>query len=374
MLIKEYENYLHSICRCDKSIKMYVGRIQNLLNNGYTETELCNSVDVLYKEHLKNGSMYDPKDHYNTSSALKKLKEFLQKTNYMSCVSPSKTVITPKKTTKITSLKPCKLPRIGYDNDGYYVTYDKKINVEKRVPELTMMLEGEYESIMGFAHGLFGNENVNRNLLNRIPVILKPECPYTVCEKGNAYIAKEVKDLIIKKGTSVTENEIKDILDNDTFIDRVFGRFVPGKEPRIEIYYRNVSSKNFDEYVKKLAMYLAHEYMYYIQYVRLNMNDSEYKQRNVIASGSMAEFFSVLYSLKRYDKVRADLSQDRYNFWQERFITPWHYAKALYFYTVNAKEMKFSDNYSDYVTHGSVAKLQETLKDIDNAYDILLNY
>ena len=354
MLINDYRIYLEDIKRKPKTINIYVSKLQGFLDNGYTEADLCRLADVLYKAHLKGGNMYDPRDSGNTSAALKNLVDFLASGYAAPADKTSREILEELKKTKGTPFEPYELPRTGYDPDGGYINYDHlRVNEEMMVPGLTCALEGEYEAIYALARDLFCPPDVK---FERIPVILSPICYYADYEKGNA-------------------QEIKRVLDNDRFIDRLLGRFFGSEEPYIEIYYRNISSSNFDEYVKKLAQCLAHEYMHYVQYKYCEFLNVKKKSDPVILE-SMADFFSVLYSVKRIDKVRERIAKARYDLWQDRFISLWPYAQALRIYTVGGNTMQFSIQFKDYKDHGSIEKVSKILRSLDkptDALDILMN-
>ncbi len=380
-LVDDYKVYLEKTLNSrgkpfsSRVILEYCKALRWFLNQGYTEATLCASVDTLIVDYSRGGRKYDPDDHCDKSSALKQLKNFLVSGYAVPTPKTSREILAELEKTKGTPFAPCKLPRTGYDPDGGYINYDHfSVDEDMMVPELAYALEGEYEAIYGLARDLFCPPDMQ---FERIPVILSPKCCYADYEKGNAYLAKEVKELVSKKGDGVSAEEIKYILDNDRFIDRSFGRFFPKVgEPYIEIYYRNVSSSNFKEYVKKLAQCLAHEYMHYVQYKYCELLKAKDMPSELIL-GSMADFFSVLYSIERKDKVREKIAKARYDLWEERFISLWPHAQALRFYTVGGNTMKFSTDFKDYKDHGCIEKISKMLWSLDkptDALDILMKF
>ena len=83
MLIQKYREYLENKVRkngkkyAESSIKVYVSKINQFLDNGYSEKDLIGHIDVLIEEYSKGGSKYNEKDHNNTLNALKRLNDML---------------------------------------------------------------------------------------------------------------------------------------------------------------------------------------------------------------------------------------------------------------------------------------------------------
>lgn len=76
MLIKNYGDYLERQGLSETTIRIYSGKLQIFLDNGYSEGDLLGAVDQLIVEHSKGGQCYDTKDSGNTAAALRKLKEY----------------------------------------------------------------------------------------------------------------------------------------------------------------------------------------------------------------------------------------------------------------------------------------------------------
>lgn len=76
ILIKYYGDYLKSQGLSDTTNRIYSGKLQIFLDNGYSEADLLGAVDQLIVKHSKGGQCYDAKDSGNTAAALRKLKEY----------------------------------------------------------------------------------------------------------------------------------------------------------------------------------------------------------------------------------------------------------------------------------------------------------
>ncbi len=77
MLIQEYENYLIREGLSERSARIYTRKIQDLLSQGYNEETICNAIEEFIYMYSRGGKCYDPKDHGNTLSALKRLRNML---------------------------------------------------------------------------------------------------------------------------------------------------------------------------------------------------------------------------------------------------------------------------------------------------------
>lgn len=242
-------------------------------------------------------------------------------------------------------------------------------------------LEGEYECIMGFGrdlleldfYHLLKNSDIRR--IERIPVIFSSEIKKSTYTLDDDQIAEMILALIREKGQNLTKKEILSILKNRTIKDIITGEFIGGKEPYIIIYYNAIKAKNRDELIANVASVLAHEYMHYMEYVYCSVkNVQSYQNENL--SEAMADFFSVLYSVKCHKPESITVAKKRYKLWEERFYSCWPYAQALLFYRVFGLVMGFTDEYDKYVRHGSKKKLKDVFEksfNADVAYDILNN-
>ena len=77
MLIQEYANYLIREGLSERSARIYTRKIQDLLSQGYNEETICNAIEEFIYMYSRGGKCYDPKDHGNTLSALKRLRNML---------------------------------------------------------------------------------------------------------------------------------------------------------------------------------------------------------------------------------------------------------------------------------------------------------
>lgn len=70
--LKELEDYLRKVKKLkERSISIYLKRIRNLLDEGYSVADLCGAASQLWEKYGPNGSLYDPKDHGNTRAAIR---------------------------------------------------------------------------------------------------------------------------------------------------------------------------------------------------------------------------------------------------------------------------------------------------------------
>ena len=77
MFIQDYVNYLIKKGLSERSARIYARKIQDLLNKGYSKDDICNAIEELIYIYSRGGNCYDPKDHNNTSTALKHLRNML---------------------------------------------------------------------------------------------------------------------------------------------------------------------------------------------------------------------------------------------------------------------------------------------------------
>lgn len=76
-IIKDFESYLNQIGRRPAAIRMYIRKIMNFLENGYSVADLIGSLARNIKSHSVGGNKYNPKDHNNTTAALLNFAEFI---------------------------------------------------------------------------------------------------------------------------------------------------------------------------------------------------------------------------------------------------------------------------------------------------------
>ena len=77
-LLEKYEEYLREVRGYSQyTITMYSRKLRFFLERGYSANDLCGAVFMLIEKHSKGGDCYDQKDHGNTVSALKRLREYV---------------------------------------------------------------------------------------------------------------------------------------------------------------------------------------------------------------------------------------------------------------------------------------------------------
>ena len=255
----------------------------------------------------------------------------------------------------------------GKDSETELISYDN-VPEEEQVPELCCNLENVYESILNFACQIFGDRAYPLQL-RRIPVILKQNCPSRIYFHNDEYVMKKINERV-KNGENVDILETRRIMRHTM---RICGMFVDKPRPHIEIFFNQFDALCMDEYIAKIGNTLAHEYMHYLEYELCRYYGKKaFTDDNV--SEALADFYGVLYSIKRGGKYDLSVAENKHHLWKELEGSGWPYAYALYFYKVGGNEMRFSTNYADYVKHRSVNKLVEVFKATPNpedAYDKL---
>jgi hypothetical protein len=244
-------------------------------------------------------------------------------------------------------------------------------------------LEGHYETIMGWGRDLFGLERpIIQGRLERIPVVFSPVIKKKTYKADDNYKSNKIAELAREKHGEITQAEILDIMNQESFTTEIAGEFYSGYDqfgPHIVLYYNVIGGVTFEQKLANFAQVLAHEYMHYMEYRYCSANGVSF-YRNEEVSEAMADFFSVAYAIKWHKCLHSGelvkVAHECYNLWKERFYSPWPYAQALLFYKVCGKTMAFSDDYTDYEIHGSIQKLVSVFcscTDINQAYNILKN-
>lgn len=244
-------------------------------------------------------------------------------------------------------------------------------------------LEGHYETIMGWGRDLLGLDRpIIQGQLERIPVVLSPVIKKKTYKADDDYKSRKIAEIAREKNGKITQEEILDIMNQESFTAEISGEFYSGYDqfgPHIVLYYNVIDGVTFEQKLANFAQALAHEYMHYMEYRYCSSNGASFYTSEEV-SEAMADFFSVAYAVKwhkrSYSGELVKVARERYNLWKKRFYSPWPYAQALLFYKVSGKTMAFSDDYADYELHGSIQKLVSVFgscTDIDQAYDILKN-
>ena len=219
----------------------------------------------------------------------------------------------------------------GNDDNCNYVYYAKNVKKGERVEGLCQALQLEYlEYVTNFARDIF------RNIFNEdfdIPrVELCKECPSEVWMHDDCYVTKKINDLIVN-GVPVNEREVVCILRHCL---RIGGEFIYNPQPLIKIYFNQFDGNDWNEYFAKISQTLAHEYMHYLEYKYCKIfGKKSYRDANV--SEALADFFGVIFSLKRATdrfvmtaKDRIAVAENKYNSWVKWDGSGCPYAYALY--------------------------------------------
>ena len=262
----------------------------------------------------------------------------------------------------------------GADREIFHIRYDASVPPDEQIPGLCALLESEYVWVLDFAKEIFGNLLEDEDY-RYIPVTLSPELPpdklYPVGEK---YLRELEKKL--EKGEPLTDAQIN-VLETKSVRTRILGEFTWGKAPRITLYYNAaLGCSTFGEYISAMVNCLAHEYMHYLHCRRcLSYGMFCFFDNDALSEG-LADFFGLLFSLRRKTAEDFRLAKNRYFMWNDLLDSGWPYAYAKCFYTVGRKDLPFSADLGEYRLHGSMQKLRKVLEDcpdLGRAYNRMKN-
>ncbi len=257
------------------------------------------------------------------------------------------------------------------------VTYENSVPESEEITGLCEFLEDEYEKVRAFA------SNVLLGVLRdfpAIPVYLSEKCPTKTHYCDREFLLGKMRERCVKcqrENCQPPYCSISGVLEQYApFTYRIGGEFYGGEEPRIVIYFKNFDkpSMHNEMYLAQIVKTLAHEYMhflhyYYVKTVAPGVTDPLWHES---LSEALADFFGVLYSLKRGTTYDVKVAQERYKMWKKRFHSGWPYSYALYF--VNHLPKPLHTDYDDYYKYGSVCKLVDVFKKTskaDEAFDLL---
>lgn len=229
--------------------------------------------------------------------------------------------------------KPTSAKFIGNFDKSYNVARAKGVSLTTEVEFVCRILENEYASIIKFAEDLLVQGN-----FDSIPIIVSDEIP----PKQESPFGEE----------------------------KVLGKFFESAKPYIEIYYRNFDAND----AASIRNCLAHEYLHYLHYVFAEEEFDDSKTEKGLKEG-LADFFGFLYSIHRHGKDDLNVAKKRYDSWEKYFLTFWPYANALYFMRINGKEIKYSENYNNYIKKNCVGKFVQVFfstQHPDNAHKLML--
>ena len=249
----------------------------------------------------------------------------------------------------------------GADREIFHIRYDASVPSEAQIPGLCAHLESAYVWLLDFAKEIFGNLLEDEDY-RYIPVVLSPECPpdkiYPVREKHLRELEKK-----LEKGETLTDSQ-RNILEEKGVRTPILGEFFWEKVPRITIYFNAAADcATFGEYISIMTNCLAHEYMHYLHSRRCLSYGMFCFFDNDALSESMADFFGMLYSLRRKTTEDFRLAQKRYFLWNDLLDAGWPYGYAKCFFTVDRKDLPFCADLQEYYRHGSIQKLQKVLED-----------
>ena len=253
-------------------------------------------------------------------------------------------------------------PSVIHTQKKPIVQYYDNVPVVERDECLRVALENEYSKILQFAKDILGLDE------GYIPVYLSKETPYSIFEVKPSFLRKLERKRQQGKELTRLESEI-----GETGLIRfsVFGCFLDGETPCIEIYYRNLPLGA--RYINSAINCLAHEYMHFLHFIYARTSFSVSSSFNQELKEALADFFGFLYSIKCGSKYDLETAEVRYNLWKVLTGSGWPYAYALYF--MKNKLRRFSPVFTDYKNKGCINKLIEVFNATTNsadAYDKLI--
>jgi len=240
------------------------------------------------------------------------------------------------------------LPRIFAQ--GPIVQYRKDVPLHKRDEVLRSALENEYGTIIQYAMDIL--QNIWEGDMPYIPVYLSKKQPV-----DEYYIDMKLVDEIRKKlniGIVLTDEELDRMRENKIRQD-VLGRFFPGEQPYIEIYFNNLSNP----YLERANNCLAHEYMHFLHYYYAVQGGAVNPFENEKLNEALADFFGMLYSHRRGTPKDLDVGEDEYWAWIRWQNTDWPYAYALKF---------FKKPYKSKLIDYSFAEMDAAIKKMRNVF------
>ena len=252
------------------------------------------------------------------------------------------------------------------------ICYKKNTGLYERVPGLCIGLKNEYIRVVEFARHIFGDMFCEAEYAY-IPIILSPEMPITQYMASREYLDKlwerrgerrnypeDCREFPEDERCDLSDEECE-ILRSGMLQCRVLAEFHEGAEPKIEIFYRNITASSIDEYLSAIKNCLAHEYMHYLHwcYCKKVGVDSTYRDDEM--REGIAEFFAMLFSLYRDGCYDWFFAEKKYLYWAKMLNSGWPYANALCLYRVGNKENFFTEKIWDLMSNGCVEKLLDVL-------------
>ena len=131
--------------------------------------------------------------------------------------------------------------------------------------------------------------------------------------------------------------------------------------PNIEIYYRNIKTDTYSDYLATLKNCLAHEYMHYLHACYCDKVDDNSTFNYDKISEGMAEFFAMMFTLYRGGFSDCLLAEKKYLTWTKMFNSGWPYADALYMFITRGTENLYTEQVWDFQDNGCIEKLIDIL-------------
>lgn len=84
VFLNDLEDSMRRQQLAERSVYIYRGKIEELLESGWSVDDICGGIDELIRSYRKGGSRHDPKDHGNMSAALGKVAKMVKRP-YIRC-------------------------------------------------------------------------------------------------------------------------------------------------------------------------------------------------------------------------------------------------------------------------------------------------
>ena len=79
IFLEELKKFIKEISGLkESSINTYLTKIRQMLESGYTVSDLCGAVDRLIEDYSSGGTKYDSRDHGNTKGALNQVRKMIK--------------------------------------------------------------------------------------------------------------------------------------------------------------------------------------------------------------------------------------------------------------------------------------------------------
>ena len=241
------------------------------------------------------------------------------------------------------------------------VVYENSNPTCEPIPGLRDYLKNEYKKIREFAQDILGHL---WQVFPEIPVYLSEKQPTKTYYYSLDFLLDEMKEKCAKctgrNCKTPCEADMAILREYAPFVRNICGEFFGGKDPYIVLYFKNFKNPSMhnSNFLAEIANTLAHEYLHYLEYAYCNAHKTiAGKSDNV--SEALADFFGMLYSLKKASKEDLVVAKKEYSSWKRYWGSNWPYAYAICFYQVNGHKESYTNQLVDYDHLGMIKKFRD---------------